>query len=192
MIPARSRLLHIYDADDFSIDLTASIRRNNPFRSMLDVVYAVPIHDGKLGLRNALDELVSNGQEFGSALFETHGSTGAIYFGGQAVTGHDFRGYFAGRGYERIFSYLWARIYFNGCNVADAPNGWEFLDGAGSLFLKRGGGTAFAQTKVGRPIFFTGHVHHFGSSTSYSLWAPGGVFAGHDVDGDENGSCGHA
>jgi hypothetical protein len=192
MIPARSRLLHIYDANDNSIISTAFVRRNNPFRSMLDVIHSVPIDGGKLDLRNALDALVTGGHQFGRALFETHGSTGAIYFGGQAITGSDFRGYFADRGYERIFSYLWARIYFNGCNVADAPNGWDFLDGAGSLFLKRGGGTAFAQTGLGRPIILTGHVHHFGSSTSYSLWAPGGVFTGHDVDGDGNGSCGHA
>ena len=191
MIPARSRLLHIYDASDNMIIATAFVRRNHPMKSMLDYVHAVPVEGEKAGLRAALDELVSTDTQFGRALFETHGSTGAIYFGGEAVTGADFRGW-AGRGYERIFSYLWARIYFNGCNVADSPNGWDFLDGAGSIFLKRGGGTTFAQTGVGRPIIFSGHVHHFGSSTAYSLWAPGGVFTGHDVDGDLKGSCGHA
>ena len=192
MIPPPSRLLHIYDVDDFSIVSTAFVRRNNPLRSALDVVHPVPVEGGQVGLRNALDALVRDRQQFGRALFETHGSTGAIYFGGEAITGSDFRSFFTGRGYEKISPYLWARIYFNGCNVADAPNGWDFLDTAGRLFLRFGGGTTFAQTGLGRPIIFTGHVHHFGSSTSYSLWAPGGVFAGHDVDGDGKGSCGRA
>lgn len=168
-------LLHIYDADDLSVDLTASVRRYREW------TYRVPIHDGKLGLRNALDALVSEGKQFSHALFETHGNVGQIFFGNQAVTGNHFRTYFAGRGYEKIFSYLWARIYLNGCNVMDDPFGWDLLDAAGSVFLKRGGGTVFAQAGAGRPLIFSGHVHHFGK-TSYSVWAPGGVFTGHNVD----------
>ena len=140
-------LLHIYDADDLSVDLTASVRRYREW------TYRVPIHDGKLGLRNALDALVSEGKQFSHALFETHGNVGQIFFGNQAVTGNHFRTYFAGRGYEKIFSYLWARIYLNGCNVMDDPFGWDLLDAAGSVFLKRGGGTVFAQAGQAAPLF---------------------------------------
>jgi hypothetical protein len=180
MIPGPPRLLHIYDANDLLIDFTASARRHNLFSNAN--IYPVPIHGGRLGLRDALDKLVSDGQQFSRALFETHGSSGAIFFGDQYVTGSTFRTYYAGRGYERIFPYVFSRIYFNGCNVADNPYGWDLLDAAGSVFLRRGGGTVFAQTGVGRPIIFTGHVHHFGSSTSYSVWAPGGLFAGHSEE----------
>jgi hypothetical protein len=169
--------LHIYDADDFMIDLTASVRRAESWN-----IHPVPVHGGKIGLRTALDELVKDGWQFQRALFETHGSSGSIAFGGQSITGNTFRTYYAGRGYERIFSYWFCRIYFNGCNVADDPGGWDFLDAAGAIFLRIGGGTVFGQTGSGRPIIFTGHIHHFRSSTSYSVWWPGGKFLGHDVE----------
>jgi hypothetical protein len=172
------RLLHIYDADSLFIDLTASIRRNKLWGR--PNVYNVPIHDGELGLRTALDKLVKTSQQFGLALFETHASSGAISFGKDSITGHVLRTY-AGRGYERIFPYYFSRIYFNGCNVADSPDVWDFLDAAGGLFLRLGGGVAFAQTGAGHPILLTGHVYHFGS-TAYSTWAPGGVFTGHKVE----------
>jgi hypothetical protein len=181
MIPG-STLLHIYDADDFSIDLTASVRRNSPFTSMLDRVHAVPVHGGFEGLFRALDDLVKDGRRFSRALFETHGSTGKIYFGGDEISGRTFKLSFAGRSYHTIFPFMNTRIYFNGCNVADEPEGWDFLDSAGGLFLRTGGGVTFAQTGLGRPIIVTGHVHHFGSSTSYSAWAPGGYFLGHVTD----------
>jgi len=180
MIPG-FRLLHIYDADDLSVDFTASVRSTLTLYGRT-FIHKVPIHDGKFGLRTALDKLVKDGRQFSRALFETHGSSGRIYFGDDAISGDTFRTYYAGRGYESIFSYLFCRIYFNGCNVADDPNGWDLLDAAGSVFLRRGGGSVFAQTQIGRPIILTGHVHHFGSSTHYSRWAPGGVFLGHDVE----------
>jgi hypothetical protein len=181
MIPRESPLLHIYDPTDIMIALTASVRRfNTPW--LTGNLYQVPVHNGRVGLLNALDELVRKRKEFARAIFETHGSSGSISFGGERITGDTFRTFYNNRGYEKLFPYLWSRIYFNGCNVADNPNGWDFLDGAGSVFLKLGGGFVFAQTDVGRPVIFTGHVVHFGDSTFYSLWAPGGVFLGHSVD----------
>jgi hypothetical protein len=175
-------LLHIYDADDLLIDVTASVRNFGIPGLSVKRIHQVPVHGGKVGLLTELDNLVKTGRSFRRALFETHGSTGAISFGGEKVTGDTFRTLYNNRGYERIFNYMWARIYFNGCNVADDPKGWDFLDAAGKVFLRLGGGTTFASTGVGRPIIFTGHVHHFGSDTYYSLWAPGGHFVGHSKD----------
>jgi len=183
MIPGPSRLLHIYDADALSIALTASARRNPrlPGLSLPTNIYPVPIHGGRHGLLIALDKLVKDGQSFSRALFETHGSSGSIYFGGESITGDTFRTFYNARGYDRLFSYLFCRIYFNGCSVADNPYGWDLLDAAGAVFLRLGGGAVFAQTEPGYPNFFNGHVYHFGSFTSYSVWAPGGMFLGHDV-----------
>jgi hypothetical protein len=185
MIPGDPKLLHIYDATDFSIDLTASVRNFsfsipglNPWGNR---IHQVPVSDGISGLRQALDELVKRNLTFSRALFETHGQSGAIFFAGQRIDGETWRNYFSGRGYERIFPYLRCHIYFNGCNVADDPNGWDFLDAAGSVFLKRCGGVVFAQTGLGRVIILTGHVYHFSASTKYSVWLPGGFFLGHNV-----------
>jgi len=98
------------------------------------------------------------------------------------IDGDTWRNYLADRGYERIFSYWHCRIYFNGCNIADNPKCWDFLDAAGSVFLKRGGGIVFAQTKVGRTMMLTGHVIHFDAETKRSVWSPGGLFLGHNVE----------
>jgi len=180
MIPARNPLLHIYDASDLSIDSTAAIRR---LWSAPQNIHRVPVY-GYVDLLDKLNELVRDGREYPRALFETHGSSGAIYFGNDKINANMMKHNFAGKGYDRIFPYLWSRIYFNGCNVADDPDGWDFLDAAGSVFLRRGGGIVFAQTEVGRPIVLpAGHVHHFGATTAYSVWMPGGYFAGHQEDG---------
>jgi hypothetical protein len=168
-------LLHIYDSSDLLIDITASVRR--VFGR--DQVHRIGV-PGRFDLVDALDELVTKGVTFQRCLFETHGSSGSISFGHDALDGRVFRGW-ASRGYNRIFE-LHSRLYFNGCNVADDPWGWDFLDGAGKCFLSRGGGVSFAQTGVGRPIIFTGHVVHFGAKVCKSVWAPGGVLAGHVVE----------
>jgi hypothetical protein len=178
LIPREPPLLHIYDPTDLLISLTASVRRfNTPW--LTGNLTQLPIRNGLVGLLNALDDLVSKRREFARCIFETHGESGTIYFGRERITGDTFRTFYNKRGYEKLFPYLWSRIYFNGCNIADIPNGWDFLDGAGSVFLKLGGGSTFAQTEVGRPVIFTGHVVHFGASTHYSRWAPGGLFLGH-------------
>jgi hypothetical protein len=175
MIPGPARILHIYDSSDFMIDLTASIRRLTGSAS----IYKIAV-EGRFDLVDALDKLVSDGETFSRCIFETHGSPGAIYFGQDLIDGDVFRGW-TNRGYNKVFN-LWSHIYFNGCNIADNETGWDFLDGAGKLFLTHGGGQASAQSEVGRPILFTGHVVHFGAKVCRSVWAPGGVFLGHTVE----------
>jgi hypothetical protein len=158
-------LLHIYDASDFSIAATASVRRN----FMAENIYPIAInakHGGMIELMGELDKLRDDGKKFQRGLFETHGGPGLITFGGARITAKTLTNYFSRRGYERIFPYYGSKIYFNGCNVADSSQkdpqkGWEFLDAAGSVFLKLGGGFTMAQTGAGYPIIFTGHVIRF-------------------------------
>jgi hypothetical protein len=175
MIPTRPTLLHIYDSSDLMIDFTSSIR----MVFGMDRVHRIAV-PGRFDLVDAIDELVAKDMTFNRCLFYTHGSSGSIRFGRDRIDGNVFRGW-SSRGWNRLFAYH-SRIYFNGCNVADDPWGWDFLDGAGKCFLSRAGGVTFAQTGVGRPIIFTGHIVHFGAKVCKSVWAPGGLFVGHSVE----------
>jgi hypothetical protein len=176
-----NRVLHIYDCSDYLIAATAAARRN----IMGENTYPVAVN-GINDLTEALDKLRDGDHEFRRALFETHGSPGTIYFGGEPINAKTWKTSFAGRGYERIFPYYLCKILFNGCRVAeDGKNekGWDFLDAAGSVFLKIGGGVTMAQTGVGHPIILTGHIRHSGDDSAfYSTWAPGGTFLGHEVE----------
>ncbi len=170
-------LLHIYDAEDMMIRAGALVR----WGWNMDI-HRVPIYGGQEALKVALDELVADGKEYTHALFETHGNSGVIFFNGQALNAEKLRTTYTGMGYEKIFPFWNTRIYFNGCNVADDPNGWEFLDAAGRIFLQKGGGVTFAATELGRMILLTGHIYHIGSRTSYSVFLPGGHLWGHVND----------
>ena len=130
-----SLLLHIYDATDRSIRLTSWLRRNSWGAN----VYPVPIEGGLEGLRVALRDLVSAGKTFDRCLFETHGSEGQISFGHEALAMSNIDSWLANQGYDRLFPHR-SRIYFNGCNIADNDKGWDFLDAAGRIFLRIGGG----------------------------------------------------
>lgn len=178
------RLLHIYDASEYGIRATAWARRHADLMSVV-TVYPVAVDDGWRGLRKALDDLVSDGQTFARALFETHGNAGAIYFDGERVDAGLLNRQFVNRGYEKLFPYLWSRIYFNGCDIADRGAGWDFLDAAGRIFLRLGGGVTFAQTDPGRLLFpwstLTGHVIHFAADTCYSSFGPGGRLISHST-----------
>src|SRR3954449_2512351 len=101
MIPSKPGLLHVYDTNDLMIDMTASIRRNALWLPR-DNIHPVGVKS-VLELRDALDEIVEKGLSFPRALFETHGSSGTIYFGPHAIKADTWRGLFGGRGYERIF-----------------------------------------------------------------------------------------
>jgi hypothetical protein len=178
MFPSLPPLLHIYDASDRSIRLTAWIRRNS---SMFASVYPVPVDDGLPGLRRALDKLVSARKTFQHCVFETHGHVGGISFRHEGLEASNIVAWLGSRGYERLFP-LWSRIYFNGCNIADDDGGWDFLDAAGKIFLHLGGGETFAQTGRGTLLpwdYLNGHIHHFWSDTCYSRWFAGGVFLDH-------------
>jgi hypothetical protein len=64
-----NRLLHIYDAESYSIRATAWARRNASIVVPL-MVYPVPVEGGRWGLRTALDKLVKEGLTFQRCLVE--------------------------------------------------------------------------------------------------------------------------
>jgi hypothetical protein len=71
---------------------------------------------------------------------------------------------FRGHGYDQLFRTS-GRVYFAGCNCADGDDGWAFLEAAGAIFLRSGGGQAFGWTSLGFavPSFFRpsgGHAVH--------------------------------
>jgi len=146
-------LLHIFDSSDSRIVQTANRR---------GVVAQLPIADGN-DLAPALDRLVAAGSRFDRILFETHGSPGSIYFGGRSLCASWWRGA-TSRNYTNLTTTN-ARVYFNGCNVAEGPSGWEFLEAAGTVLLTPGGGEVFGQTSVGFGNPFNGHVVHLWGAT---------------------------
>jgi hypothetical protein len=146
-------LLHIFDSSDSRIRQTAAAR---------GAVHRLGLPDGN-ALAPALDNLVAQGNRFDRVLFETHGSPGRIYFDGNYVGAGYWRSVVA-RNYARITSPN-ARVYFNGCNVAEGDAGWRFLEAAAAVFLSPGGGVVFGQTSVGFGNPFNGHVVHLWGST---------------------------
>jgi hypothetical protein len=146
-------LLHIYDSSDWTIRLTAGER---------DADRKLPIDDGN-NFYSALDGLVREGKKYDRILFETHGSPGCIGFGKVGIDA-DYLGSLATRSYT-IFVAQNARVYFNGCNVAEGKAGWEFLEAAAKVFLTPGGGQVFGQTAVGFGNPFNGHVVHLWGDT---------------------------
>lgn len=146
-------LLHIFDSSDGRIVQTAGVR---------GVFDQLPIANGN-DLAPALDRLVSAGSRFDRILFETHGSPGRIYFGPSAITADWWRAV-SDRNYTSLTTAN-ARVYFNGCNVAQDAAGWDFMEAAVGAFLRPGGGTVFAQTSVGFGNPFNGHVVHLWGST---------------------------
>lgn len=163
-IMARYGLLHIYDSSDLRVRQTAATRGA---ANMLGI--------GKLAdLGPALDKLVRQGHYFERILFETHGGPGRIWFD----TGRLTAGYWQARRGRRWGHLVTtnARIYFNGCNVAEGPNGWKFLEAAAEVFMKPGGGSIFGQTSFGFGNPFTGNtVHLWGKTRTLYVDAKGRI-----------------
>jgi len=151
-------LLHIFDSSDWRIIQTAETRN----------VYArLPIPDGD-SFCPALDGLVQScgadgGPPFDRILFETHGTPGRIYFGNNYIDGNFLRACVP-RNYTNLTTRD-ARIYFNGCNIAEGSAGWDFLYAAAALFVTPGGGQVFGQTSTGFGNPFNGHVVHLWGTT---------------------------
>jgi len=146
-------LLHVYDSSDSRIVETAATRG---------------VHD-RLGAANGkdlltgLDGLVAAGSMFDRILFETHGAPGRIYFGSDYLDAYSW-GTFLDYNFAALTTRN-ARVYFNGCNVAEGKEGWAFLDSVVPVLLRPGGGQVFGQTSLGFANFFNGHVIHFWGTT---------------------------
>lgn len=156
-------LLHIYDDDDWRISYSSK-------RSDAEAV--LPIKGGFASLLAQFDAIAKAGAQFDRLLFETHGAPGEIGFGDDGMDARTWRSC-AGRGWEGICKAN-ARVYFNGCNVADGDAGWDFLRAAAELFLIGRGGICFGQTSSGFANPFSGHVVHLWGETRHVVMEPGG------------------
>ena len=83
-------------------------------------------------------------------MFYTHGNSGKIFFGEQQGNRTIDAGVLQTKlnGYDALFP-KFTRMHFAGCNVAEDEVGWKFLETAGKVFLKRGGGLTFGWDSVG-------------------------------------------
>jgi hypothetical protein len=156
-------LLHIYDDDDW---------RMHWMTKRKDAEFVIPVKGGPLKMVDALDRVVASGKRYDRVLFETHGAPGWIGMGKYAINARWMRA-LAGRHYDS-FCDPGARLYFNGCNVAEGDEGWDFLRASAEVFLIGRGGVAFGHTSTGFADPLTGHVVHPWGDTRHVVMMPGG------------------
>ena len=135
-------------------------------------VYPLPVGSSQ-ELRDRLDDLVAKGLVFARMLVQTHGEPGEIRFGeyphGTTIYWRNWETDFSNRNYEKLFP-TFAKIYFDGCNVAQTDSGSKFLIAAGRVFLKGMGGVVSGWTDYGWG--YPGWVPFIGGPTIH----PGGTF----------------
>ena len=164
--------LYIYDDSSFYDRWQADGRFSSddadictlPASSMSDVI-------------QGLDRFLSKGMVFHRMLFQTHGDSGVIWFDNDYIEPDNWRKSFARGGYDKLFP-TYARIYFDGCDVADGDKGVEFLRAAGRVFLKGMGGEVTGWTSFGLGLpgwipFIGGHTVHPSGHIVTIRFAPG-------------------
>ena len=163
------RKLYIYDKND-GTDRSQADGRFDPSDEI--VTLAVLSTDE---LKNQLQQLVSTNNTFDRVLFQTHGNSGIIAFGDQIVGADDFAGLVGGC--EVMFP-IFTRVYFDGCDVADGDEGWNFLEAAGKALFKKGGGMTYGWTSLGFGLpgwipFIGGHTAHPWGDIRIVTFSPG-------------------
>jgi len=159
--------LHIYN------DSPAFSDRATNGRDMPAPLTRIGCTDGA-AFDTAISGLWASGGRFDRIAIDTHGNSGAIYFGD-----------------DRIDACWWQRLassapsaigtagghaYFSGCNVADTEKGWEFLTEAARLIFRgvTGRATGWTSSGIANPI--NGHTLHFwGSARTVFLREDGTV-----------------
>jgi Domain of unknown function (DUF4347) len=165
-------MVHIYDGNPSTrLGLDNSVSNGADARSEDRIRKPVKTFSE---MRQALDDLLADNTSIDRLLVETHGSPGKIGIGCQAINYAVVDSWFGNRGYERLFP-SGARIVFNGCNVAEGPDGWRFLESFGNAFLKLNGGQVTAWTSAGFSNPFSGHVVHLWGDARGLIFAPGGT-----------------
>lgn len=170
------RKLYVYDRESGLDRMQASGR----FSASDDLVTLAVA--SKQELLDRLDELVRRREKFERGLFQTHGHGGGIWVNADFLTGQGLLNDFKPRGYSALFG-MNARLYFDGCNVAQGGAGWEFLIDAGLTFLGHSGGIVFGWTSLGTAMpgwlpFKGGHTVHFYGDLRRVEFAPGGLMVG--------------
>lgn len=137
--------LYIYDSTDSLDKMQASGRFDG--KKNITTMGVISVDDLILNLNG----LVLANKKFNKVIVQTHGNSGVIGFGKQRITSDILKSKFSGKNYHKIFSDN-AHLHFDGCNVAEGKDGWEFLTNAGKIFLYTGGGTCSAWTNLGAAI----------------------------------------
>ena len=169
---ANPQKLYIYDQSS-EIDRKQAAGRFGDDDGVLTI--GVP---SERDLLNALHDLTNKRMTFNRALFQTHGGPGGIWFSNDWVSKYTIDAYFAP--FAALFPHA-ARIYFDGCNVADGGDGTDFLLKVGEVLLVNGGGETMGWTTLGHGVwgwvpFIGGHTIHFGGEDALKRirFFPGG------------------
>ena len=112
-------------------------------------------------LTSKLDALLVAKGRFNRVLFQTHGNSGMIFFNHEGI-GPTKMATFAK--YNPLFPTR-TKVYFDGCNVAEGKQGWDFLAAAGRALLASAGGVSMGYTSMGAGLpgwvpFIGGHTEH--------------------------------
>jgi len=165
--------LYVYDkSSDIDRD-----QADGRFDGATDVL-TFGIEKGVSELYDVLGNLVDMGWTFDRALFQTHGTPGGILFGGHMFGALSMKAHCAP--FAKLFPGP-ARIYFDGCNVAEGGDGTDFLIAAGETLLNLAGGLTIGWTTLGHGMpgwmpFIGGHTLHFGDDDTIKAirFQPGG------------------
>ena len=159
-------LLSINDASSRQMRLLSREKSNDS--------YTINVDEGHARLRGEMSILIEQGVQFRNCIFTTHGNEGVIFFGNQWINQEVWYSQFYSRGYDRLFPFPNTKLYFAGCNVADGPRGWKFLEAAARSLLRRAGGAAIGWTSLGFGSPFSGHMRHLWGDTRQVMVLPGG------------------
>lgn len=144
-------------------------------RPKSDDSYTIDVDHGHAQLRGEMSELVRQGIRFRNCIFTTHGAKGKIYFGNTQVYREIWYTQFYARGFDRLFPFPNTKVYFAGCNVAEGPDGWQFLEAAARSLLHSAGGVAIGWTSSGFGSPFSGHMRHLWGDTRQAVVLAGGM-----------------
>jgi len=168
----------VYDL--LSIDVASSLRSRLFFkREESENSYSLHLTNGLPELKSRMKELIARGMQFHNCIFTGHGNSGVIWVGGgdsNAISRSVWYKEFYSAGYHRLFPFANARVYFAGCNVAEDPHGWAFLEAAARSLFRVAGGSAFGWTSTGFGSLFSGHERHLWGDTKAVMVLPGGEY----------------
>jgi hypothetical protein len=162
----------VYDL--LSINDAASRQMRLVGREETDDSYTVNVDMGQARLRGQLLALIDQGLQFRNCIFTTHGGEGVIWFGDSWIDTETWYKEFYHRQFHRLFPFSDTKLYFAGCNVAEGPLGWKFLEAASRSLVGHNGGVAIGWTSVGFGSPWSGHVRHLWGDTRQVAVLPGG------------------
>jgi|SRR5262245_52827104 len=163
----------VYDL--LSIDDVSSARSRAFFkREESEDSFSLHLNEGVAELTSRMQALLKDGIIFRNCIFTGHGNSGVIFLGSDEISRTVWYNLFYDKGYDRLFPFKDARLYFAGCNVAEDPHGWAFLEAAARSLLKYAGGSAFGWTSAGFGSPFSGHERHFWGDTKAVMVSDGG------------------